>query len=81
MPDSGKCLRAPVIITGNGLAAGCKVFDRKIYGYFLQCTISSHINIKAQGLIVSIVSLTSLVRGQHVKCFTILITKYNDIFG
>ena len=22
---------------GNGLAAGCQLFDRKIYGYFLQC--------------------------------------------
>ena len=24
--------------TGNGLAAGCQLFYRKIYGYFLQCT-------------------------------------------
>ena len=24
-------------ITGNGLAAGCQLFYRKIYGYFLQC--------------------------------------------
>ena len=32
-----KCLRAPVKITGNGLAAGCQLFYRKIYGYFLQC--------------------------------------------
>ena len=24
--------------TGNGLAAGCLLFYRKIYGYFLQCT-------------------------------------------
>ena len=23
---------------GNGLAAGCQLFYRKIYGYFLQCT-------------------------------------------
>ena len=23
--------------TGNGLAAGCHLFNRKIYGYFLQC--------------------------------------------
>ena len=23
--------------TGNGLAAGCQLFYRKIYGYFLQC--------------------------------------------
>ena len=26
-----------VKITGNGLAAGCQVFYRKIYGFFLQC--------------------------------------------
>ena len=24
-------------ITGNGLAAGCQLFYRKIYGNFLQC--------------------------------------------
>ena len=23
--------------TGNGLAGGCQLFNRKIYGYFLQC--------------------------------------------
>ena len=49
VPDSCKCLRAPVKKkkkremdwqlkknkkTGNGLAAGCQLFYRKIYGYF-----------------------------------------------
>ena len=29
----------PVKITGNGLAAGFQVFYRKIYGFFLHCTI------------------------------------------
>ena len=39
VPDSIKCLRAPVK-TGNGLAAGCQLFYRKIYGYFysVPCT-------------------------------------------
>ena len=37
VPDSLKCLRAPVKITGNRLAAGCQLFYCKIYGYFLQC--------------------------------------------
>ena len=27
-------------ITGNELAAGCKLFYRKVYGYFLQCCIT-----------------------------------------
>ena len=26
-------------ITGNGLAAGCQLFYRKIFGYILQCVI------------------------------------------
>ena len=30
--------QTPVKITGNGLAAGCQVFYRKIYGFFLLCT-------------------------------------------
>ena len=29
--DSCKCLRAPVIITRNGLAIGCSFFYRKTY--------------------------------------------------
>ena len=28
-------------ITGNGLASGCQLFYRKIYGYFLQCRNNS----------------------------------------
>ena len=27
--------QTPVKITGNGLAAGCQVFYRKIYGFFI----------------------------------------------
>ena len=34
-PENG--LRAPVKIAGSGLAAGCQLFYRKIYGCFLQC--------------------------------------------
>ena len=29
--------QSPVKITGYGLAAGCQVFYRKIYGFFLHC--------------------------------------------
>ena len=32
-----KMFTAPVKITGNGMAAGCQLFYRKIYGYVLQC--------------------------------------------
>ena len=28
-------LRAPVKMTVNGMAAGCQLFYRKIYGYFI----------------------------------------------
>ena len=50
MTKSNTCLFATVLclipemitgarnkITGNGLAAGCQLFYRKIYEYFLQC--------------------------------------------
>ena len=49
MTKSNTCLFATVLClipenvtgarkkTGNGLAAGCQLFYRKIYGYFLQC--------------------------------------------
>ena len=37
VPDLGKCLRVPVKIKGNGLAAGCQLYYHKICGNFLQC--------------------------------------------
>ena len=30
-------------ISGNGLAAGCKLFYRKIYGYIMQCKVKEQI--------------------------------------
>ena len=37
--------QTPVNITGYGLAAGCQVFYRKIYGVFLQCTWGNIVGI------------------------------------
>ena len=37
-------------ITGNGLAAGCQLFYRKIYGYFLQC-VNNVLNTNSKTLI------------------------------
>ena len=34
----------PVKKAGNGLAAGCQLFYRKIYGYFLQRTVVRQLN-------------------------------------
>ena len=54
MTKSNTCLFATVLClipgnvtgarkkTGNGLAAGCQLFYRKMYGYFLQCARLSH---------------------------------------
>ena len=36
VPDSRKCVRAPVEITGNGLAADFQLVYFKTCGYFLQ---------------------------------------------
>ena len=42
-------------LTGNELAAGCQLFYRKMYGYFLQCTSNNfhypiHFVTRAHGL-------------------------------
>ena len=36
--------QTPVKITGYGLAAGCQVFYRKIYGFLLQWVSFSHVS-------------------------------------
>ena len=45
-PLSPKTTNQPTCknITGNGVAAGCQLFYRKIYGYFLQCIKEAKMN-------------------------------------
>ena len=38
--DSCKCLRLPVKINGKWTGSWLPVLYRKIYGYFLQCTVT-----------------------------------------
>ena len=62
-------------ITGNGLAAGCQLFYRKIYGYFSQCVfIQLNVSFNQK---INQVTIYVYCRLLHYTCISI----QNIFFG
>ena len=70
--------QTPVKITGYGLAAGCQVFYREIYGFFLPCNINTRDILPVRGdnprALASVLSAVHADKHWFNYLFTILIS-------